>query len=104
MDKNAGASRLGLFRKKRLDSNGNKHNNENSYYLILGGILSFFGLDEDSKRDRKYEREIESNTEDDFDEKLKKILRPAIVNMQVGNIILINNRKLGPSSGVASLN
>ena len=51
--------------------------------LVFGGILSFFGLDEDSKRERKYDREVESNKEEDIDEKLRNILRPAIYNMQV---------------------
>ena len=45
--------------------------------------MSFFGLDEDSKRERQYEKEVENNKEEDFDEKLKNILRPAIINIQV---------------------
>ena len=54
--------------------------------LVLGGILSFFGLDEDSKIERKYEREVENAKDEDIDEKLRNILRPAILNMQVGNL------------------
>ena len=53
------------------------------YYILFGGILSFIGLDEDSKKERQYDREVESSKESDFDENLKNILRPAILNMQV---------------------
>lgn len=52
--------------------------------LIFGGILSFLGLDEDSKLERKYDKEIQSTKDEDFDEKLRNVLRPAIVNMQEG--------------------
>merc|ERR1719510_1470211 len=54
------------------------------YYIFFGGILSFIGVDEDSKKERQYDREVESNKENDFDETLKNILRPAILNMQEG--------------------
>ena len=56
--------------------------------LIFGGILSFLGLDEDSKLDRKYDKEIQSTKDEDFDEKLRNVLRPAIVNMQVSRCVL----------------
>ena len=45
--------------------------------------MAFFGLDEESKKDRQYDKEIENMNEEDFDEKLKNILRPAIINIQV---------------------
>ena len=45
--------------------------------------MAFFGLDEESKKDRQYDKEIENINEEDFDEKLKNILRPAIINIQV---------------------
>ena len=45
--------------------------------------MSFFGLDEGSKRERQYEKEVDDMKEEDFDDKLKKILRPAIINIQV---------------------
>ena len=56
--------------------------------LIFGGILSFLGLDEDSKLERKYDKEISSTKDEDFDEKLRNVLRPAIVNMQVSRCAL----------------
>ena len=46
--------------------------------------MAFFGLDEESKKDRQYDKEVENIKEEDFDEKLKNILRPAILNIQVG--------------------
>lgn len=52
--------------------------------LIFGGILAFLGLDEDSKLERKYDKEIKGTKDEDFDEKLRNVLRPAIVNMQEG--------------------
>ena len=48
------------------------HNSPGSKCFVLGGIMAFFGLDEDSKKDRQYDKEIESMNEEDFDEKLKK--------------------------------
>ena len=45
--------------------------------------MSFFGLDEESKKERQYDKEVENMKEEDFDEKLKNILRPAILNIQV---------------------
>ena len=45
--------------------------------------MAFFGLDEESKKDRQYDKEVENIKEEDFDEKLKNILRPAILNIQV---------------------
>ena len=56
--------------------------------LIFGGILSFLGLDEDSKLERKYDKEIKGTKDEDFDEKLRNVLRPAIVNMQVSRFVL----------------
>ena len=58
-------------------------NNSKSPFFVLGGIMSFFGLDEGSKRERQYEKEVDDMKEEDFDDKLKKILRPAIINIQV---------------------
>ena len=54
-----------------------------SHTLVFGGILSFFGLDEDSKRERKYDKEVDRIKDEDVDEKLRNILRSAIFNMQV---------------------
>ena len=59
------------------------HNSPTSKYFVLGGIMAFFGLDEESKKDRQYDKEVENIKEEDFDEKLKNILRPAILNIQV---------------------
>ena len=59
------------------------HNSPGSKCFVLGGIMAFFGLDEESKKDRQYDKEIENMNEEDFDEKLKNILRPAIINIQV---------------------
>ena len=73
------------FRYKR------SQNHPTSSYFVLGGIMSFFGLDEESKRERQYDKEVENNKEEDFDDKLKNILRPAIINIQV-NISQICNR------------
>ena len=56
--------------------------------LIFGGILAFLGLDEDSKLERKYDKEIKGTKDEDFDEKLRNVLRPAIVNMQVSRCAL----------------
>ena len=56
--------------------------------LIFGGILAFLGLDEDSKLERKYDKEIKGTKDEDFDEKLRNVLRPAIVNMQVSMCVL----------------
>ena len=56
--------------------------------LIVGGILAFLGLDEDSKLERKYDKEIKGTKDEDFDEKLRNVLRPAIVNMQVSRCAL----------------
>ena len=53
-----------------------------------GGILAFLGLDEDSKLERKYDKEIKGTKDEDFDEKLRNVLRPAIVNMQVSMLVL----------------
>ena len=46
------------------------------------------GLDEDSKLERKYDKEIKGTKDEDFDEKLRNVLRPAIVNMQVSRCVL----------------
>ena len=67
----------------------NQNCSSGPYCLVLGGILSFLGLDEDSKEERKYDREVDSNKDKDFDEKLRNILRPAIFNMQVSRYVLL---------------
>ena len=71
-----------MFSKKRFyykeDENYHMYRN-----FVYGGLLSFFGLDEDSKRERRYDKEVESTKDEDIDEKLRNILRPAIFNMQV---------------------
>ena len=68
---------------RKFCNRGGATYSKTSHTLILGGILSFLGLDEDSKRDRQYEKEVQSTKDEDFDEKLKNVLRPAIFNMQV---------------------
>ena len=73
-----------LHNKRNYYKSGEKYSI--THKLILGGILSFLGLDEDSKIERKYEREVENAKDEDFDEKLRNILRPAILNMQVGDL------------------
>lgn len=76
-------SKINMFPKRKFHYKADE--NYHIYRkLVFGGILSFFGLDEDSKRERKYDREVESNKEEDIDEKLRNILRPAIYNMQEG--------------------
>jgi len=46
-------------------------------------LLSFFGLDEYSRLERKYAREIEQQGADkDFDSKLKDVLKMGILNMR----------------------
>ena len=78
------------FRSENQLSNGQNfyyerfHNSPGSKFFVLGGIMAFFGLDEESKKDRQYDKEVENIKEEDFDEKLKNILRPAILNIQVG--------------------
>ena len=49
------------FRYKR------SQNHPTSSYFVLGGIMSFFGLDEESKRERQYDKEVENNKEEDFE-------------------------------------
>ena len=82
-EKNLLNSKRMMFYKERLDYKSSD-DKEIPPFLIFGGILSFFGLDEDSKRERKYEKEIENTSEEDFDDKLRNVLRPAIINMQEG--------------------
>ena len=60
-----------------------KKSQERPTHLILGGLLAYLGLDEDSKKERRYEKEVENNEETDFDEKLRNILRPAMMDVQV---------------------
>ena len=74
------------FSKDRYNFKGHRRDGH-PYYILFGGVLSFFGLDEDSKKERQYDREVESNKENDFDETLKNNLRPAILNMQVSSYI-----------------
>ena len=76
-------SSVELICNRRFYNRGRETYSKASHTLVLGGILSFLGLDEDSKRDRQYEKEVESTKEEDFDEKLKNVLRPAIFSMQV---------------------
>ena len=50
----------------------------------LGGILSFFGLDEYSRLERKYAREVASADSDiDFEDELKNLLKMGILDMRV---------------------
>ena len=50
------------------------------YFL---GILSFFGLDEYSRLERKYAREIEGKADNQFEEELKDVLRRGILETKV---------------------
>ena len=50
------------------------------YFL---GILSFFGLDEYSRLERKYAKEIEGKADNQFEEELKDVLRRGILETKV---------------------
>lgn len=45
----------------------------------VAGILSFFGLDEYSRLERKYAKEIEGKADNQFEEELKDVLRRGIL-------------------------
>jgi len=50
------------------------------------GILSFFGLDEYSRLERKYAREVAEGTSNkDFESELKNVLKMGILDMRKGN-------------------
>ena len=50
----------------------------------MAGLLSYFGLDEYSRLERKYTREIEDGSSDrDFEANLKDVLKMGILSMKV---------------------
>jgi len=51
----------------------------------VAGILSFFGLDEYSRLERKYAREIEGKADNQFEEELKDVLRRGILETKKEN-------------------
>jgi len=91
-ENNIFGSRMRMFSQQKFNYKSSKKK-EIPHYFIFGGILSFFGIDDESKRERKYDKEIENIKEEDIDEKLRNVLRPAIINMQVSrkaNMIKLN--------------
>ena len=52
--------------------------------MSMAGLLSYFGLDEYSRLERKYTREIEDGSSDkDFEANLKDVLKMGILSMKV---------------------
>jgi len=66
----------------------NKRVTSGLYSLSLaggGGILAFFGLDEDARLEKKYSDEVASYG-NDFDEELKNTIKRGILDMQKGEL------------------